>query len=155
MLPENAVISDTSCFIILSKIDELSLLTKVFNHIVTTTEVANEFGKTLPEWVSIEAPTDKYTQQILENQIDKGESSAIALALEKPGCTIILDDLKARKIADKLGLKVTGTIGVIITAKKKGAIQSIKPFLQKIQKTDFRISKNLEQEALIEAGEFG
>jgi predicted nucleic acid-binding protein len=45
----------------------------------------------------------------LELQIDKGESSAIALALEIPGSTVILDDFKARKIAIKLGIQVTGT----------------------------------------------
>ena len=47
-------------------------------------------------------------------QLDKGESSAIALAFETPDCTIILDDYKARKIADQLGLHITGTIGVIV-----------------------------------------
>jgi predicted nucleic acid-binding protein len=66
-------------------------------------------------------------------QIDSGESSAIALALETPGSTIILDDYKARKIADQLGLMFTGTIGVIIKAKLSGIIPSIKPFLEKMK----------------------
>jgi predicted nucleic acid-binding protein len=68
--------------------------------------------------------SDKYRQQLLEMQIDKGESSAIALALETPQSTIILDDFKARKIAEKLGLNVTGTLGVIIKAKLRGIIPS-------------------------------
>ncbi|MDP3667090.1 MAG: DUF3368 domain-containing protein [Sediminibacterium sp.] len=86
-------------------------------------------------------------------QIDKGESSAIALALETPDCTIILDDFKARKIADQLGLHVTGTIGVIVRAKLNGVIPSIKPVLQKMRETDFRLSIEIELLALREAGE--
>jgi predicted nucleic acid-binding protein len=77
-------------------------------------------------------------------QIDKGESSAIALALETPNCTIILDDYKARKTADQLGLHITGTIGVIVKAKLNGVITSIKPILSKIRTTDFRLSSELE-----------
>ena len=86
-------------------------------------------------------------------QLDKGESSAIALALETPDCTIILDDYKARKIADQLGLHITGTIGVIVKAKLNGLIPSIKPLLSKIRTTDFRLTIELELLALKEAGE--
>jgi len=86
-------------------------------------------------------------------QIDRGESSAIALALETPDSTIILDDYKARKIADQLGLIFTGTIGVIIKAKLNGIILSIKPILEKIKQTDFRLSADIELQALKEAKE--
>jgi predicted nucleic acid-binding protein len=86
-------------------------------------------------------------------QIDKGESSAIALALEIPDSTIILDDYKARKIAERLGITFTGTIGVIIKAKLKGVISSIKPILEKIKQTDFRLSADIESQALKEANE--
>ena len=147
------IISDTSCFIILSNIGELNLLQKVYGQIITTIEIATEFGEQLPDWVSIHQVTDKYRQQLLEMQIDKGESSAIALALETPNCTIILDDYKARKIADQLGLHFTGTIGVIVKAKLNGVIPSIKPILSKIRTTDFRLSSELELLALKESGE--
>lgn len=147
------IISDTSCFIILSKIGELNLLQKVYGQIFTTIEIATEFGEILPEWVIIHPVNDKYRQQILELQIDKGESSAIALALETPDCTIILDDYKARKIANRLGLHYTGTVGVIVKAKLNAVIPSIKPLLLKIRETDFRFSSELELIALKEAGE--
>lgn len=147
------IISDTSCFIILSNIGELDLLQKVYGHIITTQEIANEFGEILPDWVFIHSVNDKYRQQLLEMQIDKGESSAIALALEIPDCTIILDDFKARKIAAQLGLNFTGTIGIIIKAKLNGVIPSIKPLLLKIRETDFRLTSELELVALREAGE--
>jgi len=86
-------------------------------------------------------------------QIDKGESSALALALEIPNSTVILDDYKARKIAEQLGLTYTGTIGIIIKAKLTGKIASIKPHLQKIKQTDFRLSAEIELLALKEANE--
>jgi predicted nucleic acid-binding protein len=94
------IISDTSCFIILSNIGELDLLHKVYGQIITTNEIAIEFGQTLPEWVEIQNAKDKYSQQLLEMQIDKGESSAIALALEIKDSTVILDDYKARKVVE-------------------------------------------------------
>ena len=147
------IISDTSCFIVLSNIEELDLLHKVYGEIVTTIDIAIEFGEPLPDWVTIEEVEDKYRQQLLEMQIDKGESSAIALALETPGSTLILDDYRARKIAEQLGVNYTGTIGVIIKAKLNGAIASIKPLLAKIRETDFRLSPEIERQALLAAGE--
>lgn len=148
------IISDTSCFIILSKIGALELLQMVYGQIITTPDIADEFGETLPEWVIIKEVVDKFKQKILELQIDKGESSAIALAIEMPDSTLILDDFKARKIAQQLGLTITGTIGVIVKAKLEGKIASIAPYLDKIKSTNFRISTELEQQALKEAKEY-
>ena len=148
------IISDTSCFIILSKIEELDLLKKLYGQITTTSEIAEEFGEELPAWVIIETVSDKNRQRILELQIDRGEWSAIALALETPGSTLILDDIKARKIAQHLGILFTGTIGVIIKPKLNGIIPSIKPYLEKIKNTNFRISTDIELQALIEAKEY-
>lgn len=147
------IISDNSCFIILTNIDELELLHKVYGQIITTPDIAIEYGDILPEWVQIISVTDKYKQQLLEMQIDKGESSALALALEIPGSTVILDDYKARKIAERLGITFSGTIGVIIKAKLNGIIPSIKPILEKIKQTDFYLSAEIELQALKEAKE--
>jgi len=62
------IISDTSCLIILTNIGELELLRKVYGQIITTPDIAGEFGEALPDWVEIIAVTDKYRQQILEMQ---------------------------------------------------------------------------------------
>ncbi len=86
-------------------------------------------------------------------QLAKGEASAIALALYTDDAIVILDDWKARKIAERLRVQVTGTIGVLIKAKHSGIIPSIKPVLLKIRETIFRISDELEQIALKEANE--
>lgn len=148
-----AVISDTSCLIVLSKIGKLDLLTRVYGTILITDAVAQEFNGTLPQWMQVMNPKDGHYQQILETQVDRGEASAIALALELDDCTIILDDYKARRLADRLGLNVTGTLGVIVKAKRMGIIDSIRPLLSKIRNTDFRLSEELEAKALREAAE--
>ena len=154
MLPTHkTIISDTSCFIILSNIGELDLLRKLFGEIITTSIIAEEFGEPLPKWVKIQNVSDQLKMQILELQIDRGESSAIALALEIPESILILDDYKARKVAENLRLNFTGTIGIIIRAKLENIIPSIKPILDKIKQTNFRISADIELQAYKEAQE--
>lgn len=147
------ILSDTSCLIILDKIGELELLHRVFGEIVITGDVAEEYGSLLPEWISIQNPQNKNYRQILEASVDKGEASAIALAVELKDCLLIIDDLKGRNLAEQLGIKVTGTFGVIIEAKLSGIINSVKPILAKIKQTDFRLSNDLEQKVLSKAQE--
>jgi predicted nucleic acid-binding protein len=145
------IISDTSCLLILTKIGELDLLNQLYKTVMITQDILLEYGENLPDWIEVQQVRDNYRQQLLEMQIDKGEASAIALALETADNIVILDDWKARKVAERLGLSVTGTLGVIIKAKNSGMLSSIKPYLDKIRETNFRISEELEQIALKEA----
>ncbi len=154
MLPTpKTIIADTSCFIILTNIGELQLLQQVYGTVVTTPEIAAEFGFDLPDWIVVEAVQDTLRQQLLELQVDKGEASALSLALEKPSCRIILDDYRARRAAEALHLEYTGTLGVIVRAKLDGILTSVKPILTKIRQTNFRISDAIEQQLLQQAGE--
>lgn len=148
-----AIISDTSCLILLDNIDELHLLKDLYGEVSTTSEVATEFGNALPEWVIVRDPQDKTRQLILEASLDKGEASAIALALEQTDCLLIIDELKGRRLAKALGLHVTGSLGLIIEAKRSGLIMSVKPILRKIKQTNFRIDERLEQDVLQSVGE--
>jgi len=147
------IISDTSCLILLDKIGELSILNKLFGNITTTSEVAEEYGQPLPPWFEIKKPSDKNYQAIIEASVDKGEASAIALAIELDDCLLIIDDLKGRKFAHQLGLTIIGTMGVIVDAKLAGIILSVKPILSKIKSTNFRITEQLELLILKRAGE--
>ena len=61
---------------------------------------------------------------------------------------LLLDDLKARKLAVKLNLKVTGTLGVIHKARQIGVLENVKPIIEKLQATNFRISENIIEELL-------
>ena len=115
--------------------------------------MANEYGQELPSWFEIKQPSDKNYQSIIEATVDKGEASAIALAIEFDDCLLIIDDLKGRKLAHELGLNITGTIGVIVEGKLAGIIPSIKPILTKIKLTNFRITDALEILILKRAGE--
>ncbi len=147
------IISDTSCLILLDKICELDILNKLFGTIITTSEVAEEFGQPLPTWFELRQPTDKNYQSIIEASVDKGEASAIALAIELDDCLLIIDDLKGRKFAHQLGLTIIGTIGVVVDAKLAGLIPSVKPILAKIKATNFRITEQLELLIIKRAGE--
>jgi predicted nucleic acid-binding protein len=80
------IVSDTSCLILLDKTGELQLLQKLFGKVITTQIVADEFGGELPVWISIQNPTDRKNQLVLEATLDKGEASSIALALENEDC---------------------------------------------------------------------
>ncbi len=142
------VISDTSTLILFHKIDEISLLEKVYGELITTPEIAEEFGEKLPEWVKIQSVSDTKYQKFLETQVDYGEASAIALAAEFEDVTLLLDDLKARKLATKLSFKVTGALGVIHKAKQMSIIPKVKPLINKLLKTDFRIADNIIEEIL-------
>lgn len=148
-----AIISDTSCLILLDKIGELAILNKLFGTIITTAEIASEFGQPLPSWVAIKQPSDKNYQTIIEASVDKGEASAIALAVELDDCLLIIDDLKGRKFANQIGLTIIGTIGVIVDAKLTGIITSVKPILAKIKSTNFRITEQSEAIILKKSGE--
>lgn len=142
------IISDTSSLILFEKIGEIELLQKIYGKIITTPEVAEEFGDSLPDWIKITPVKDKKYQEFLETQIDWGEASAIALAKETEVSLLLLDDLKARKLAVKLNLKCTGSLGVINKAKQLGIIKQVKPLIDKILMTDFRIADNIVAEIL-------
>lgn len=74
--------------------------------------------------------------------LGKGEAEVIALSSET-GIKTIIDDLKARQIAEKMGLTVTGTIGILIKAKKAGFINSAYDKVKELKEKGFYVSKEL------------
>ena len=150
---QEIIIADTSCLILLHKIQEFDLLRKLFNHITITSEIEKEFGQVLPEWVIVKNASNKNYQNIIRASVDIGEASAIALALEESNPLLILDDLKARKLASNLHLHYTGTLVVLVDAKLSGYLASIKPVITKIKSTNFHLPEELEQRILRAAGE--
>ena len=83
-----AIISDTSCLILLTKLGRLELLQLLFGNVIITQIIADEWSTNLPDWIKIENPTSVTNQLMLEKTLDKGEASAIALALEKQDCLL-------------------------------------------------------------------
>jgi len=147
-MPEKVIIADTSCLIALKDIDDLQLLNLVYDKITITPEIEDEFGESLPEWIIVEEVSDKKKISLLELELDKGESSAIALAIEKDDSLLIIDEKKGRKVAKKMGLKITGLLGVIVKAKENGLIEKVKPIIEDLEKVEFHISKTLKEQIL-------
>jgi len=149
----NIIISDTSCLILLSKIGEIDLLNKLGDKVYITSIIKEEFGKELPDWMTTKNPSDRHYQRIIEMELDRGEASAIALGLEEEQAILIIDDLKGRKVADKLKIRYSGTFGLILRAKQVGIIENVKPILEKVRLTNFRFSEKLFDIIIEEAGE--
>ncbi len=70
------------------------------------------------------------------------------LAAEYAPALLIIDDDKARKVAKKLGLNITGSLGVFLKAKQAGIIPSVSTIIQKVQQTNFRYSQAVLNEIL-------
>lgn len=137
------IISDTSCLIALTKIDKLDLLRDLYQEIIITIDVYKEFGGLLPDWILISEVKNKQKQQELEDGLDKGEASSIALALELDNPTLIIDEIKGRKIARSLNIDIIGTIGIILLADKKGLIKDAIGIILKLVNKGFRLSDKL------------
>lgn len=142
------VITDTSSLILLNKIGRLDLFKAVYDSLTITPEIKAEFNEDIPEWISVQSARDKKYQEFVETQVDKGEASAIALAKEMDNVLVILDDLKARKLANKLKIRITGVLGVINRAKQIGEVDKLKPIIDDLLKTDFRIAPIIIDELL-------
>ncbi len=146
-MPETVIV-DSSCLIVLRKIQELDVLHELYEKIIISSEVNQEVSMLNPDWVEVREVKNTQKMHELSSQLDIGEASSIALALETEFSLLVIDDLKARKAADKLLLRYTGTLGIIYKLKEKGIISSLKPILTKLQKTNFRISPIIIEELL-------
>lgn len=150
---DKIIISDTSCLIALDRINNLHILRETFDNVITTKEIEEEFGRKLPDWIQIQKVRDENKKSELERIVDKGEASAIALALETQNCILIIDEKKGRELARKLKVQIIGTLKAILLAKQKGVIPSVKPLIDQLMKTNFRLDKKVITEILKEAAE--
>jgi hypothetical protein len=152
-------VSNTSPLILLDKVGHLFLLERLFQKVIIPPAVDKEWlrpgGYSVPSWLSVE-PLTPEAQKIaddLRTRIDPGEAEAIALgSVMKPGW-IILDDMKARQYAKSIGLPVTGTLGILTAAKKKGMIPALKPILEMLKAHRFYVANDVLAAALALVGE--
>ena len=141
-MPE-IIIVDTSVLISLEKINLLQILCKMYNEVVLPEAVIKEFGN-----INLECYSAKKVESSLVNllmrdlNLGKGEAEVTALAYET-GLKVLIDDLKARKIAGDLGLNITGTIGVLLKAEKLGLIESALENAKELKKKGFYVSDDL------------
>lgn len=146
------IVSDSSSLILFIKIGELDLLQKVFGKIHVTKVVADEIGVTLPYWVEI-MDLDATYYSDLHNYLDRGEASSLALTIKNKDSLLIIDEKKGRKIAKELGVSITGSLGIILLSKQLGYVEKVKPVLDKIRTTNFRINPQLIKKVLQTANE--
>lgn len=130
----------------------MDILQQTFGNIMITKEVVAEFGQ-VPHWITVQHIKDRKKYEELMVQLDDGEASAIALALETDADLLIIDERKGRKIAENLGLVIIGSLGILLKAKQKGVITSVKAILDLIDQTNFRISTAIKRKILKAANE--
>lgn len=156
------VVSNTTPLISLLKLSKLDILKKLYSEIIIPKAVFEEIeaGKNKEyyedlskiSWFKIVEIQDKQAVKYFLD-LDSGEAEAIVLATEVNADLIILDEKLGRFHAKHADIKVTGTVGLLIKAKKQGLIKELKPLLYELIEKDVWISEKLIREILKQAGE--
>lgn len=159
------VVSNTSPISNLAAIGQLSLLQLLYGSITIPPAVADEIAfvgaiytqaAAVPSlsWITIQPVIDRTLVERLRTKLDKGESEAIALAVELEAELLLIDEQLGRKLAWESGLEITGLLGVLVEAKSRGAIAAVKPLMDDLMvQARFRVSQKLYVEVLQLAGE--
>lgn len=153
------VVSDTTAITHLAKIGALDLLHKLYMEILIPEAVFAELSqvkKTQPgalqvlnsKWIRVVKIKNQSVVTKLTKHLDLGESEAIALSIELQSDVLIIDEITGRNIAKKLGRNIIGMVGVLLEAKKKGYIASVRPYLDQLRSTGFRLGEDVYQLAL-------
>ncbi|MBW2204776.1 MAG: DUF3368 domain-containing protein [Deltaproteobacteria bacterium] len=122
-MPEIAIV-DASVLIALEKIELSDILCRIYSQIILPEAVIKEFGTPTIGCYSVRKVKSPMVELLVRDlNLGKGESEVIALAYES-GMKIIVDDLKARKVAETLDLNFTGTIGILLKAERLKLIDS-------------------------------
>lgn len=156
------VVSNTTPIISLLKLNQLELLHQLYDQIYIPYAVFQEIeaGKrknyyqdlSKIEWIKISEIINKQAVKYFLD-LDSGEAEAIVLATEISADLIILDEKMGRYHAKHVGLKVTGTLGVLVKAKSEKLINNLKPLLDELSDKDVWISEKLKRDILKIVGE--
>ncbi len=157
------VISNTSPLYYLHRLGRLDLLRKLYGRVmvpeavIAELRVGREQGEDAPDLAGldwIEVRPVRVPQLIaLITDFGPGEAEVLALALENPGSLVVLDDRLARAVAKGRGLTVTGTAGVLLRAKREGALPAVAPLISELTRLGFRLAPTAAQAILALAGE--
>jgi uncharacterized protein len=147
------VVADASPLIALVQVRHLSLLEKLFGEVIAPPAVVHEVGLSLPAFIRERELSRPVPDAVLRASLDPGESEAIGLALELSADRLILDERPARHVAQSLGLPIIGVLGILLASKQKGLIPAVRPLLEGLVKNRFRLTPDLQEWLLAEAGE--
>lgn len=160
----NVIVADAGPIIALAKLDRLDLFRRLFETVLVPDVVLDEClcDHANPETRTIEAavkdgiltpqPTDDMPKLSEAGWLDDGEAAAIALAITR-GCPVLIDEKRGRTFAKRSGLQVIGTCGLLVQAKRSGAIQAVMPLLDGLDKAGYFLSREIRQETLRLCGE--
>lgn len=163
-MAQPVVFCDASPVIGLSLVNGLGWLENLFGVVCITDVVANELlpGSDKPGEVEIATAIAQGRIRIVEDvwlepvfpTLDEGEASILRAAVNQKGpCLVIIDETVGRAVASELGLTVTGVVGVIIAARRRGLIASAKNVFEALLQHDFRLADTLIDAALRSLGE--
>jgi predicted nucleic acid-binding protein len=157
------IVSNSSPLIAFARAQELELLHKTLKEIVIPEAVYQEVvvkGRGKPgaeevskaRWIRVQLVSDRNRVQNLPKQLELGEAEAIILA-EELRAALILDDPRGRAEAKKRDVKLLSSLNILLEAKTRGIIPSVKESLDKLIASGFRLSKTLYTQVLQVAGE--
>jgi hypothetical protein len=151
------VVSDTSPITSLVDVGQVELLRALFGTVIVPREVSRELERGhvgVPTWVEVREVNDRSMVSRLEAEVDLGEAEALVLALELKADRLLIDEQQGRAIAERLGLRYIGVLGVLLEAKRRGHLSAVRPLLDELVATaGFWISEKLRREVLDAAGE--
>ena len=161
-MPE--VIADTSPIQYLFQLDLLDLLPRLYGGLLLPPAVRDELergralGVQLPTvadlpWIRVREPQTRVLLP-LASGLGAGEIQVMALAKETAGHLALLDDRRARRFADLLGVVYTGTLGVLLKAKRARLLGDLAPICDTLGHLGFRLSPAARHALLSLAGEF-
>jgi predicted nucleic acid-binding protein len=149
-------ISDSSPLIALAQIEQLDLIRRLHTKILVPAAVAREVAPTIPQipaWCIVRPLTGAPRPCDVSAAIGLGEREAISLALEVKADRLIVDEQPARRLAASLGLRVIGTVGLLLAAKERGFITEVRHQLDRLLNARFFIDEDLYRRVLAQAGE--
>ena len=161
------IVSDTSPLSNLAIVDHLFLLKEIYQTVIIPKAVAEELANAqtdepriaavlLLDWVTVKNAQNVALIAELRNErlLDRGESEAIALALELNAEELLIDERLGRREAARLGISMTGVLGILLIAKRRGLIAAVRPVMDElITVARFRVSSQLYAEVLTAANE--
>jgi hypothetical protein len=151
------VVSDTTAVTTLLKAGLEGLLSELFGNVTIPQAVWEEllaFHSQLPNFVLLRAVGGADRRLPETASLGRGEAEAITLVKELNADLLLTDDLKARAIATSLNIKCTGLLGMLIRAKQRGHVTSVREAMGKLEaQGGLYLSDAVKAEALRLAGE--
>lgn len=163
-MPKQAIVCDTTVLLYLGRISQANLLSELFTPIYVPEPVMLELdmGRLLRydtidlrnlAWVTPVSVPQAMIDALPPNRLGSGERAVVAYARSQDSNVVGLDDLQARQLAESVGLKVVGTLGILLRAKQAGLISTVQPLLEEVIVQGFHLNPELYRDVLALAGE--